>query len=327
MKLIQIFKKSPAPPNRTLVEARSELINEVIARRTGFLEKWALLLIAGILLLLIAITWFIPSSDKIIIKLKFVGQNAPIEFRAPNDGKISEVFARDSKKVAAHETIAILESDANFDDIVWTYKSLDSAVKLSNRGALDSAANLFDKAVLNLGDLQDKYHIFRTAIISSLEKHSQPDFSEACFIFRSQIDNWKKRSAIESPNSGILHFTAEVNQNQLLHSGELLGFILPETNPDSAQITFPIDKQDMLHVGQNILLNINSLPQLKGEVLYISPIIVDKMITAYIKIYRDQISELQVSFDSKNGINYDGAITVKNERLFYKLFSFMSITH
>ena len=73
---------------------RSEAAQEIISRKPGFLEKWALLLFMAILLLLVGATWFIRYPDIIESSGTLTGTNAPKEIIPLQTGRLIKLFVK-----------------------------------------------------------------------------------------------------------------------------------------------------------------------------------------------------------------------------------------
>ena len=86
---------------------RSEAAQEIISRKPGFLEKWALLLFMAILLLLVGATWFIRYPDIIEASGTLTGTNAPKEIIPLQTGRLIKLFVKNGDWVKKGEMIAL----------------------------------------------------------------------------------------------------------------------------------------------------------------------------------------------------------------------------
>ena len=143
---------------------RSNEAQEIISRKAGFVEKWALLLFMCILLLLICGTWFIKYPDIIETGGTLTGDNAPKEIVALQTGRLIELFVQNGEKVSKCEMIAWLESTANTQEVIDLSHQLDSSIVLMEKGNPENISKLFNNHYQNLGELQAPYQVFNTAL-------------------------------------------------------------------------------------------------------------------------------------------------------------------
>src|SRR5665213_1208369 len=97
---------------------RSDSAQEIINRQPGFIEKWALLLFLGILLILMACTWFIRYPDIIEARGILTATNGPKEIIAMESGRLIKLFVKNGDQVKKGEMIAWIESSANTNEVI-----------------------------------------------------------------------------------------------------------------------------------------------------------------------------------------------------------------
>lgn len=162
---------TPLPENRppsneglgATFKQRSAEAQEIISHQAGFLEKWALLLIIGILFLLIACTWFIRYPDIIETSATLTADNSPKEIIPLQSGRLIQLFVKNGDKITKGSMIGWIESTANTNEILDLSKRLDSALLLLQSSALQNLPALFSKVYRNLGEIQTLYQSFTTA--------------------------------------------------------------------------------------------------------------------------------------------------------------------
>jgi HlyD family secretion protein len=147
----------------TTFKQRSAEAQAIISHQAGFLEKWALLLIIGILFLLIACTWFIRYPDIIEASATLTADNSPKEIIPLQSGRLIQLFVKNGDKITKGCMIGWIESTANTNEILDLSKRLDSALLLLQSDALQNLPALFSKVYRNLGEIQTLYQSFTTA--------------------------------------------------------------------------------------------------------------------------------------------------------------------
>ena len=143
---------------------RSEAAQEIISRKPGFLEKWALLLFMAILLLLVGATWFIRYPDIIEASGTLTGTNAPKEIIPLQTGRLIKLFVKNGDWVKKGEMIGWIESTANASEVLDLSIKLDSGFSLLTQEKSENVASLFNVNYQNLGELQVPYQTFIAAL-------------------------------------------------------------------------------------------------------------------------------------------------------------------
>jgi multidrug resistance efflux pump len=142
---------------------RSDAAQEIISRRPGFIEKWALIFFMGILLLLIAGTWFIRYPDIIETRGALTADNAPKEIVSLQTGRLIKLFVKNGDPVKNGDVIGWLESTANTLEVLSLSTQLDSGLTLISQGRSENLSSLFKESYHRLGELQIPYQVFTTA--------------------------------------------------------------------------------------------------------------------------------------------------------------------
>jgi hypothetical protein len=97
---------------------RSEMAQEIISRQPGFLEKWALLVFLGLLILLFGGTWFVRYPDVITARAMIIAENGPRELLVKHEGRLIKRFVKNAQPVKQNDTIAWIESAAYDKEVV-----------------------------------------------------------------------------------------------------------------------------------------------------------------------------------------------------------------
>lgn len=142
---------------------RSEPMQEIISRKPSFAARWALFFFAGILLILLAATWFIKYPQTVITTATLTGTNAPKEIMSYQDGRLIKLFIKNDVVLQEGDIIGWIESTGKHQEIISLSKKLDSALSLINKDRSEPVNNLFSKQFGSLGELQTPYQQFITA--------------------------------------------------------------------------------------------------------------------------------------------------------------------
>lgn len=143
---------------------RSEMADEIISRKPDFLEKWAMFIFLGILLLLLASTWFIKYPDFVEGRASLTAANAPKEIIPRQEGRLVKLFTSNNGRVSKDEIFGWLESTADHKEVIALSRQVDSSITLLNAGKPEKTAQLFNHKFSKLGETQQKYQEFITAL-------------------------------------------------------------------------------------------------------------------------------------------------------------------
>lgn len=142
---------------------RSDAVNEIVSRKAGFTERWALLFFLMILVLLFAGTWFIKYPDIIQTNATLTAFDAPKEIVVRQDGKLVQLFTGNDDIVTKGQTIAWIESTADHKKIVELSRLLDKGIHYLSLNETEKVSGLFVNSFQNLGELQSPYQQFVNA--------------------------------------------------------------------------------------------------------------------------------------------------------------------
>ncbi|WP_447641152.1 MULTISPECIES: HlyD family secretion protein [Chitinophagaceae] len=146
------------------IQNRSEAAQEIISRKPDFMEKWALFLFMGILLVLFTETWFIRYPDIVQTRATLSAYNGPKEVVPLQTGRLTKLFAKNGQEIQQGETIAWIESSSSTEEVLKLSVQLDSATHLLSLGTVNKVYALFNQHFEHLGILQSAYQTYSTAL-------------------------------------------------------------------------------------------------------------------------------------------------------------------
>lgn len=185
------------------LSSRSDLAQEIISRKPDFFERTALLLFLGILLLLIAGTWFIQYPDVIAINATLTANDAPKEIITMQEGRLIKLFAKNDEDIKKNEMIGWIESTARHREVINLSKQIDSILSLIAVNNPKRISALFNNRYEHLGELQTTY--------------------QQCIAAWQQFDDYlingfysKKKQMLEQDISSLHEMNATVNKQREL---------------------------------------------------------------------------------------------------------------
>lgn len=146
------------------VQDRSEIVHEIISRKPNFIERWALLIFIGILLLLFSAMWFVRYPDTIEASAVLTSENAPNEIVSRQEGRVVKFFFQQNDVIKENDILGWVESTANHAEVLKLSKQIDTGISLLNTGLPEQACEAFITPCTNLGELQPSYQSFNKAL-------------------------------------------------------------------------------------------------------------------------------------------------------------------
>jgi HlyD family secretion protein len=154
-------------PDDKLIEFRSEEVQEVLGQVPPWILRCGITVIATIVFVLIAGSWFYKYPDIIEAPLIVTSYNPPAHVNARSNGKIMQLLVKDKQMVKEGDYLAVIENPANMHDI-YALKQLLSDWQNIIREGLFAFTPEVCKYKYELGDLQQNYLNFIRAVDSYL---------------------------------------------------------------------------------------------------------------------------------------------------------------
>ena len=153
------------------IQLRSEEVQEILTRVPHWMIRWGNLLILGLVILLLFLSWLIKYPDVIPAEAIVTTQIPPQKEYAKINGKIESILVEDNQIVPKDTPLAILRSTANYKDVFYL-KSIIDTTKLDNQSfyfPVDKSRFLF------LGDIETNFALFENNYSEyQLNKKYQP---------------------------------------------------------------------------------------------------------------------------------------------------------
>ncbi|MBL1181536.1 MAG: HlyD family efflux transporter periplasmic adaptor subunit [Bacteroidetes bacterium] len=187
-----IAKKVAVPK---IEQIRSDEVQEIISAVPSWMIRWGITLIFGLIVMLIALSWFIKYPDIIVGNATLTTLEPPVKLVVKSSGKLTSILLTDGSMVEKNQIIAEMENPVTQDGISFLKKyvfEIRNYLKSSNNelplvnenyvfGTMQTTFNELQKNLKNLQEL--KQNNFSIQKINSL---------------KSKIVQYKKLIAISS---------------------------------------------------------------------------------------------------------------------------------
>jgi multidrug efflux pump subunit AcrA (membrane-fusion protein) len=140
------------------IELRSDEFQEIVQQSPRWMIRSGISLIFGILILLLAGSYFFRYPDVINTNIVVLSENPPAYLAARTTARIDSLMAVDQQLVSENQIIAILENTADFEDAM---KLKEQLLQLESfMLTFDTLSAIIPDFGLQLGDIQPDYSSF-----------------------------------------------------------------------------------------------------------------------------------------------------------------------
>lgn len=140
------------------IELRSESVQDVLAEPPHWMFRWGNVIIFCTILMILMMSYLIRYPEFVPATILVTSQNPTEKLEARADSRIEKIFIKDHQKVKKDELLMVLQSTANYKDVLELKMIVDSI----------SSVQLFsfpvqEMSTFKLGELQSDYNAFAKA--------------------------------------------------------------------------------------------------------------------------------------------------------------------
>lgn len=144
------------------IEIRSDDVQEILSHVPNVFIRWGISALFFVVLAMLAATWVIKYPDMIQAHVMLVTENPPVHLIARASGKI-KLNVEDKQKIEKDFLLGVIENPAHLEDVLKLQELTDELRKNIYQSTID--LNKIElPASLDLGEIQDKYMAFMSAI-------------------------------------------------------------------------------------------------------------------------------------------------------------------
>lgn len=152
--------------SRKINEIRhSTPVEEIMGNPPSRIVRWGTAVFSILLLMILSASWVIKYPYMVYGNAEITTENPPAYLMARVSGKIENLFVTEGERVEKGQVLAVMESTASYQSIIWLSSIIDS-IKMEDNGAV---MNLALSDVLpdrpDLGELQEYYSNFRKGVL------------------------------------------------------------------------------------------------------------------------------------------------------------------
>ncbi|WP_145856218.1 HlyD family secretion protein [Pedobacter suwonensis] len=140
------------------IQLRSEAVQDVLSAPPHWMFRWGNAVILGILFMILLMSYFIKYPEFVPATIVITSQNPPEKLEARIDSKLEKILIKDHERVHKNQVLMVLQSTANYEDILQLSKIIDSTPPAQMASFPVNKVSTF-----KLGELQSDYNSFEKA--------------------------------------------------------------------------------------------------------------------------------------------------------------------
>lgn len=140
------------------IELRSESVQDILTQPPHWMIRWGNTIIFFILLLILAMSYVIKYPEFVPASIIVTSQNPPEKLEARTNSKIEKIFIKNHQEVRKNEVLMVMQSTANYKDVLELKKLVDSITPNQLR-----SFPIHKTSAFKLGELQSDYNNFAKA--------------------------------------------------------------------------------------------------------------------------------------------------------------------
>lgn len=198
------------------IELRSESVQDILTQPPHWMIRWGNTIIFLILVLILIMSYIIKYPEFIPAPIIVTSQNPPEKLEARTNSKIEKIFIKDHQEVKKDQVLMVMQSSANYKDVLALKKIIDS---LSPNQI--SSFPLSETSHFKLGELQGDYNSFAKAFQDeALFTRLQP-YAPENLAANQSLSEYRVRIATTKQQKSLEQAKYELTKKNYIRSQEL----------------------------------------------------------------------------------------------------------
>ncbi|WP_428071661.1 HlyD family secretion protein [Chryseobacterium gambrini] len=198
------------------IELRSESVQDILTQPPHWMIRWGNTIIFLILVLILIMSYVIKYPEFIPAPIIVTSQNPPEKLEARTNSKIEKIFIKDHQEVKKDQVLMVMQSSANYKDVLALKKIIDS---LSPNRL--SSFPLSETSHFKLGELQGDYNNFAKAFQDeALFTRLQP-YAPENLAANQSLSEYRVRIATTKQQKSLEQAKYELTKKNYIRSQEL----------------------------------------------------------------------------------------------------------
>ncbi len=234
--------------------ARSEQVKTIVTYRPAWIIRNGITLIFLLVLLLLAVAWFIKYPDIIHAPARLTSINAPKEVKANTEGKLIRLLVKENDTVKQNQVIGYCESIARHEIIFALSANIDSMKTCLQNNQTERLPALFIINYQLLGELQPAYQTFIQAVLQFKNALNTGMYIRKKTLLLKDIENIEKMKETLAEQKSLLEKDVTISKEDYFTQEQLR----------SDKIIAPMDlrREESKYLSKQL-----SIPQINATIL------------------------------------------------------------
>lgn len=298
------------------IELRSEEVQEILGTPPRWIIRRGIVIILLVVIVLLGGSYFFKYPDIASGRVVIDTVNPPVEVLAKTDGTIEHIFAENNRIAEAGEILAVMESSADYNDVLHLLARLDSVAKWFHSpekiSSLDFTGNY------KLGEWQHYFSSFSGELKNFQNRfRNNPGGSHSINTLHEFYDNlvtrlreWENIYVLRSPVRGQVVFADFLKTGQYVKSESMLFTVTPGfENGISGRVQIPVTNAGRVESGQRVKIKLDKYP---FSVFGIVAGRVTEILSEPLKTDEGLFYEAEISLPDNLTTNYGRSLTFGN---------------
>lgn len=235
------------------IELRSEAVQDILTRPPHWLIRWGELVILISVLLLLAMSYFIKYPEFVPGAVTVTSQQPPERLVARSSAQVEKIFVQNDQPVQKDGIIMVLQSSANYQDVLKLRGILDSTtINTLNRFPIRETSSM------KLGELQADYNSFAKAfqdqgLFTRLRPYAPDDIAAQQSLTENKLRLNTLREQLTLEKAKFKLEQSNINRSKLLYKEG----VISKQDMENDQIKFLQAQQNV----QNVVMSISQLQE------------------------------------------------------------------
>jgi multidrug resistance efflux pump len=275
------------------IELRHEDVQEILGTPPSWIVRWGITVILLGVCVLFWVSWVVKYPDIIRVQVQVTTETPPVPVVARTTGYLSKLAVNDGDFVSKDTILVILQSTANYVDVLEVDKQLHKLDSLT-----PSVIEAFQPSVgLNLGDIQPSFSAF-VQTLKEFQFKKEANFSaKTVNQLDAQIRNLESQIRGEKDKLTVAENNLKATRQRFAEKQKLYmqNVISRNELEDAKKEEFKIDI-DIKNIK-------TSIDQLNGSILQIKRGILDVQQTTQTSTATNYASLIEAVYQVKTSIN------------------------
>jgi multidrug resistance efflux pump len=275
------------------IELRHEDVQEILGTPPSWIVRWGITVILLGVGVLFWVSWVVKYPDIIRAQVQITTETPPVPVVARTTGYLSKLAVKDGDYVSKDTILVVLQSTANFSDVLEIDQKLHLLDSLT-----PSVIEDFQPSVgLNLGDIQPSYSAF-VQTLKEFQFKKEANFSaKTVNQLDAQIRNLESQIRGEKDKLGVAETNLKAVKQRFAEKQKLyMQNVISRNELEDAS-------KDILKVNVDIASIKTEIDRLNGSILQIKRGILDVQQTTQASSATNYASLIEAVYQVKTNIN------------------------